>query len=41
MVELVLAKTWTNTFEVGDVASHFLDGFHLLLEEVVQEVGKL
>ena len=41
-VEVVFSMSWTNTLEVGDVASNLLDGFNLLVQEVtLNEVGHL
>ena len=34
MVKVVFSMTWTNTLEVGDVASKLLDGLNLLMQEV-------
>ena len=34
MVQVVFSMTWTNTLEVGDVASKLLDGLNLLMQEV-------
>ena len=35
MVKLVFAQTRTNTVQVGDIISNFLDGFNLLIQEMV------